>query len=69
MNLTESLKIAMLKLNVTQTKLAALTNQTQKNLSNKMVRNNFKLSEYQQLVEALGCRLELNIVLPSGEKI
>ncbi len=67
--LTEKLKIAMIKMDVTQVKLAELTDQTQKNLSNKMGRDNFKLSEYERLVEALGCKLELNIVLPTGEKI
>ena len=67
--LTEKLKIAMIKLDVTQVKLAELSNQTQKNLSNKMARDNFKLSEYEKLVEALGCELELNIVLPMGERI
>ncbi len=69
MNLTEKLKIAMIKQNITQTRLAELTDQTQKNLSNKMSRGNFKLSEYQKLVEAMGCSLELNIVLPNGEKV
>lgn len=68
-NLTEKLKIAMIKQNVTQTKLAELTDQTQKNLSNKMSRDNFKLSEYEKLVLALGCELEINIILPTGEKI
>ena len=68
-NLTEKLKIAMIKLDVAQVKLAELTDQTQKNLSSKMARNNFKLSEYERLVEALGCELELNIVLPNGERI
>ncbi len=67
--LTEKLKIAMIKQNISQTKLAELTAQTQKNLSNKMARDNFKLSEYQKLVEAMGCQLEINIVLPNGEKI
>lgn len=69
MNLSEKLKIAMIKQNVNQLKLAELTDQTQNNLSNKMLRNNFKLSEYKQLVEALGCELEINIVLPDGTKI
>lgn len=68
-NLTEKLKIAMIKQAMTQTKLAELSAQTQKNLSNKMIRNDFKLSEYQKLVEALGCTLEINIVLPNGDKI
>lgn len=68
-NLTEKLKIAMIKQNISQTKLAELTDQTQKNLSNKMARDNFKLSEYQKLVEAMECQLEINILLPNGEKI
>lgn len=68
-NLTEKLKIAMLKQNVTQTTLATNAGQSQGNLANKLIRNDFKLSEYQKLVEALGCTLELNIVLPNGERI
>lgn len=67
-DLTKKLKRAMLELDFTQTKLAERSDQTQKNLSNKMARNDFKLSEYQRLVEALGCTLEINIVLPTGEK-
>lgn len=69
MNLTEKLKIAMIKQNVTQSRLAELTGQTQHNLSNKMIRDNFKLSEFQKLVDALDCQLEIHIILPSGEKI
>lgn len=68
-NLTEKLKIAMIKLNVTQSGLAARTEQTQNNLSGKMSRNDFKISEYQRLVEALGCTLDIAIVLPNGERI
>lgn len=68
-NLTEKLKIAMIKQNVTQTRLAELTDQTQTNLANKFRANNFKLSEYEKLVNALGCTLEINIVLPTGEKV
>lgn len=69
LNLTEKLKIAMIKQKVTQTKLAELSDQTQKNLSSKMARDNFKLSEYEKLVVALGCQLEINIILPTGERI
>ncbi len=68
-NLTEKLKIAMLKQNVNQQTLAELTAQSNTNLSNKLKANNFKLQEYEKLVNALGCRLEINIILPSGEKI
>ena len=69
MNLTESLKIAMLKTGVTQTALAEKTGQTQNNLANKLKLNNFKLSEYEKLVNALGCELCIEIKLPNGEKI
>ena len=68
-NLTEQLKIAMLKQKVTQTELAHRTNQSQNNLASKMIRNDFKLSEYEKLVTALGCQLEINIILPTGERI
>lgn len=68
-NLTEKLKIAMIKQGVTQTTLAANAGQSQGNLANKLIRNDFKLSEYQKLVEALGGTLELYIVLPNGERI
>jgi DNA-binding Xre family transcriptional regulator len=69
MDLTEKLKIVMLKLKVSQTALAECTGQTQNNLANKMKLNNFKLSEYEKLVQALGCELEINIILPTGEKV
>ena len=68
-NLTEKLKIAMIKLHMTQVRLAELSGHSQRNLANKIVRNDFKLSEYQKLVEALGCTLEIAIVLPNGERI
>lgn len=68
-NLTEKLKIAMIKQNVTQSELAARSGQSQGNLANKFSRNDFKLSEFQRLVEALGCTLSIAIVLPNGERI
>lgn len=68
-NLTEKLKIAMIKQDVNQTQLATLTEQTQNNLANKLKLNNFKLSEYERLVNALGCTLEVNIVMPDGTKV
>ena len=43
-NLTEKLKIAMIKENVTQCELAARSGQSQGNLANKFSRNDFKLS-------------------------
>lgn len=68
-DLTKKIKKIMLELDVSQIELAKKLNQTQSNLSQKFVANNFKLSEYQKIVEALGCTLEINIILPTGEKI
>lgn len=68
-DLTKKIKKTMLELDVSQIELAKKLNQTQSNLSQKFVANNFKLSEYQKIVEALGCTLEINIILPTGEKI
>lgn len=59
----------MIKLNVNQTQLAERSGQSQKNLSNKMQRNDFKLSEYERLVTALGCELEVTIQLPNGDRL
>ena len=68
-NLTEKLKIAMIKQGVNQIELAQRVGQTQSNLSQKMVANNFKLSEYEKLVTALGCELEITIITPNGERL
>lgn len=68
-NLTEKLKIAMIKQGITQVELAKRVEQTQSNLSQKFIANNFKLSEYEKLVAALGCELEISILTPNGERI
>lgn len=68
-DLTEKLKITMIKQKFTQCDLAEKTNQLQNNLSRKMTLNNFKLSDYEKLINAMGCKLEINIILPNGEKI
>ena len=57
----------MIATNINQIKLAELTNQSQQNLSQKMVSNNYKIQEYERLVSALGCQLKINIILPNGE--
>ena len=61
--------MAMIATNTNQIKLAELTNQSQQNLSQKMVSNNYKIQEYERLVSALGCQLKINIILPNGEVI
>ena len=69
MDITRKLKTAMTAQNVTQTELANRTSQSQKTLSAKMVANNFRINEFERLITALGCELELHIILPDGRKI
>lgn len=69
MKYTTKLKMAMIATNINQIKLAELTNQSQQNLSQKMVTGNYKIKEYEKLVKALGCELRVSIVLPNGETI
>ena len=67
MELTKKLRIAMIETEVSQVELAKRTNQSQSNLSKKMIADNFNIKEYERLVTALGCQLELKIVLPNGK--
>lgn len=68
MDLAEKIKLVMIKQKMTQVELAEKTGQRQSNLSAKLKANDFKYSEYEKLVKALGCELEVWIKLPNGEK-
>ena len=69
MDMITKLKMAMTAVDVTQTELAKRTNQTKQNLSRKMCLNTLNFVEYEKLVNALGCTLEVNIVLPNGKTL
>lgn len=66
-DLTEKLKIVLLKQKISQKELALRTNQSTPNLSRKLMHNDFKLSEFEKLVNALGCKLIINIELPNKD--
>lgn len=68
MELTKKLKLAMTELNIKQVELAKLANTNQGNLSEKMRADNFRVNEFEKLVKALGCELEVNIVTPNGKR-
>ena len=63
------LRMALIQLNTTQVELARRTNQTQANLSAKICADRFTIKEFEKLVKALGCELEMNIILPDGERV
>ena len=69
MTYTQKLKMAMVATNINQVKLAELTKQSQENLSQKMAKNNFKMQEFEKLVNAMGCELKIQIILPNGETV
>ena len=68
-DVSEKIKILAVKNKITVSDLAQKSNQSNSNLYNKMARNDFKLSELQRLADALGVGLEVNFILPTGEKI
>lgn len=61
--------MAMVATQTSQIELAHRSKQTQSSLSQKLKENNFRVNELERLATLLGCRLELNIVLPDGRKI
>ena len=68
-DLAEKIRILAIKQKVPVSEIAKRSGQSSSNLYNKMLRNDFKLSELQRVADALGVGLEVNFVLPSGEKI
>ena len=71
MNLTigEKIKVIMNRKNVSMTELAAATDQTRQNLSNKMARDNFTEKDAHAMAEALGCEVVVEFRFPDGTVI
>lgn len=68
-DIAEKIKILAVKCKTTTAGIAQASNQSNANLYNKMARNDFKLSELQRIADAMGVGLEVNFVLPTGEKV
>lgn len=69
MSLTKKLKMAMIDMNINQVELAKKTGQAQSTLSKKMTTDNYTIREYQKLVNAIGCTLKVEIILPDGRTV
>ena len=67
MNLSKMLIKTMKTLNFTQTDLAKQVNQSRANLSKKIIANNFRFNEFEKLMNAMGCSVEIKITMPTGE--
>ena len=69
LTMSEKIRIAMKRENLTLTDLAKATGQTRQNLSNKMARDNFSVREAATIAEALGAELICKFRLPDGAEI
>lgn len=69
MDITKKIKFAMIELKVTQLQLAERLGQSQANMSRIMTANNYRVNDLEKIVRALGCELEVNIILPNGQKL
>lgn len=70
MSMTEKIKIAMLKRNISLKDLAEKLNQSPQNISGKFKRDNFKEDELREIAEALGCSINIDLIMDdTGEKI
>ena len=66
---TKKLKMALVAMNMTQTDLANALGQTKGNVTNKFTIGNFKIKDYEKMINAIGCKMELSIITPTGERI
>ena len=69
MDIAEKIRILAIKQKISVAEIAERSNQSNSNLYNKMNRNDFKMSELQRIADAVGVGLEINFVLPNGEKL
>lgn len=69
LSLTKKLRAAMSYLDIRQVELARRVGITQSTLSLKMSLDNYSFKDYARLIEALGCSLELHILLPDGTRL
>ena len=67
MDLSKILTKTMKTLNLTQSDLAKQVNQSRANLSKKIIANNFRFNEFEKLMNAMGCSVEIKITMPTGE--
>ena len=67
MRIGKQIKEIMQLLGISQNELAEKLGTTQTNIS-KRLSSNMTLQTLEDIVSALGCRLEINIYLPNGNK-
>lgn len=69
LSVSEKVRIIMNRTGKNMTDLAAATDQSRQNLTNKMSRGNFTEKDILKIAEALGCTVNIEFTLPDGSKI
>ncbi|EFI69502.1 MULTISPECIES: helix-turn-helix transcriptional regulator [Lysinibacillus] len=67
--MSEKIRIALIKRNMTLTQLAEKLEVSQPNLSKKLKRNNFHEEELRKIAELLDMKYEAHFVMEDGTKI
>ena len=68
-DVTKKIKHLLLERDVTATLLAEKIGMTQSNVSYKMTKNSYNVDDLKKIAEALECEIEINFILPNGNKI
>jgi len=66
---TEEIKILLIKTGKSVTEVAEALGTSSQNLSNKMRRDDFKVSELEAIAKVCGVKFESNFLLDDGTKI
>ena len=69
MDIAEKIRILAVKSKISVQQIAEKSGQSSANLYNKLGRNDFKLSELERIAHAVGATLEVNFIMPNGEKL
>ena len=69
MTISEQIKVLCVRKNISLAELARLTGQSPQNLSSKLKRESFTVSDLEKIVDAVGVEYEHNFVLENGERI
>lgn len=70
MGMTEKIKIALIKRNMTLKELANKIGCTSQNISGKFRRDNFSEAELQEIAEAIDCTLDIRFIRKdTGEEL
>ncbi len=66
---SEQIRMVLIKKKMTIGSLADLLGQSRQNFSNKLSRNNFSISELQEIAKVLEIQFEAQFIFPDGTKI